>query len=121
MGWSWYHAGYYKGAKVDRKTECDSLFDSELFEVLKSAMVGSTYYAAVRRKSDGLVFAAVTPTSTNMKDYFNFGYKGLTEHDGPYKYDCPKSILDLLSPMDSEWANEWREKCRSKYKRGAEI
>ena len=31
---------------------------------------------------------------------------------GPCYYDCPKSILDLLSPTNNEYANNWRAKCR---------
>ncbi|MDO5332206.1 MAG: hypothetical protein Q4E99_05950, partial [Bacillota bacterium] len=34
---------------------------------------------------------------------------------GPYCYDCPKAILKLLTPTDSEWANEWRRKCFEKH------
>ena len=32
----------------------------------------------------------------------------------PYAYDCPKRILDLLSPTDNECALEWRRKCAEK-------
>ena len=60
MGWTSYHATHYKNGMVDRKAECDSIFndvmvtrDSDIpigkFEVLKSTMVGSTYYAAVKK------------------------------------------------------------------------
>jgi hypothetical protein len=85
-------------------------------EVLKSSMVGSTYYAAVKcfNKTNGYehISAAVCLTSTNMKDYFNFAYKDMDESMGPAYCDCPKGILDLLSPTDNEWANEWRQACR---------
>lgn len=130
MGWTSYNATHYKKGKVDRKAECDSIFndvmvtrDSDIpigkFEVLKSAVVGSTYYAAVKKTKfatetepeDVKVFAAVCLTSTDMKDYFNFAYKDMDETMGPYKYDCPKGILDLLTPTDNEYANEWRKKC----------
>ena len=134
MGWTSYQATYYKNGKVDRKAECDAYFMEGLnrgyFEVLKSSMVGSTYYAAVKalKKSSGRdengeyiyvdipeneqrVFAVVFLTSTNMKDYYNFSYKDMDESCGPNRCDCPKGILDLLSPTESEWANEWRKQC----------
>lgn len=134
MGWTEYHAStQYKNGKyvIDRKAECDKLFnddavswDSERkvigkFEVLKSAMVGSTYYAAVRRTKfatetepeHSCVFAAVCLTSTNVKEYFNFAYKDMDETCGPCQCDCPKGILDLLTPTDNDWANEWRKQC----------
>ena len=58
------------------------------------------------------VFGVVFLTSTDSKDYYNFSYKDMDESMGPCYYDCPKGILDLLTPTDSEWANNWRAKCR---------
>ena len=53
MGWTSYHATYYKrNGSIDRKAECDAYFLEGLnrghYEVLKSAVVGSVCYAAVR-------------------------------------------------------------------------
>jgi hypothetical protein len=31
---------------------------------------------------------------------------------GPRECDCPNSILDLLSPTDHQYAQEWRARCR---------
>ena len=134
MGWTEYHATHYKNGKVDRRAECDAYFLEGLnrgfYDVLKSSMVGSTYYAAVKplKKSNGqdengeyiyidipeneqMVFGVVFLTSTNMREYFNFAYKDMDESVGPNECDCPKGILDLLTPTESEWANEWRKKC----------
>ena len=131
MGWTEYHATHYKKGKVDRKAECDAYFMEGLnrgfYDVLKSSMVGSTYYAAVKPlkkykdinteeivdipENEQQVFAAVFLTSTNIKDYYNFAYKLMDETVGPYQYDCPKGILDLLTPTESKYANEWRQKC----------
>lgn len=119
MGWTEYHASYYKNGKVDRKAEMDNMFNWEdenrKCEVLKSSMVGSTYYAAVKslNKTNGYecVWAAICLTNTNMREYFNFAYKDMDETCGPYKYDCPKGILDLLSPTENEYALEWRKQC----------
>ena len=30
---------------------------------------------------------------------------------GPYESKCPKGIIDLLSPTESEYAKEWRKRC----------
>jgi hypothetical protein len=106
------------------------------FDVLKSSMVGSTYYAAVKplKKYNGnddngehiyidipedeqRVFAVVFLTSTNMKDYFNFAYKDMDESCGPYQCDCPRSILDLLTPTENEYAKEWRKQCYENLKK----
>ena len=140
MGWTSYHATHYKNGKIDRKAECDAYFLDGLnrghYDVLKSSMVGSTYYAAVKplKKSGGKdengnyiyvdipeteheVFAVVILTSTDTKDYFNFSYKEMCETSGPYRRDCPKSVLDLLTPTESEWANEWRKDCYENLKK----
>ena len=109
MGWTSYHASFYKNGKIDRKAECDSIMNCDMvgnkgrYEVLKSAMVGSTYYAAVKKTifktgtkpEKESVFGVVMLTSVNNKDYFNFSYKDMDESAGPGYYDCPKGILDL--------------------------
>ena len=132
MGWTSYCASHYKNGKVDRKAECDNIFNGDMvswsedhkvigrYEVLKSSMVGSTYYAAVKRTKFATetepelsrVFAAICLTSTNIKDYYNFSYKDMDESCGPYQCDCPKGILDLLSPTENEYALQWRQACR---------
>lgn len=127
MGWTEYNASHYKYIKgrrvIDRKAECDEIFKTEdsyngkyHLTNLKSAMVGSTYYAAIERinkenPEDRIVFAVVCLTSTDMKNYYNFAYKDMDETCGPYQSNCPKGILDLLTPTESEWANAWRQRC----------
>lgn len=138
MGWTSQHAEYYMAnGAVDKKRECDAYFMEGLnrghFLVLKSATVGSVYYAAVKKllKYAGLdengnsiyvplleeeqtVFAAVFLTSLKREGYWNFAYKPMDETVEPCHYDCPDSILKLLSPTDNAYANEWRRKCRLK-------
>ena len=134
MGWTSYNATHYKNGKIDRKAECDAYFLEGLnaghFEVVKSAMVGSTYYAAIKAlkrggakdengkyvyvdipKEEQAVGAVVFLTSTNMKDYYNFSYKDMCESMGPCQCECPKGILDVLTPTDNKYANEWRAVC----------
>lgn len=138
MGWSFYHASHYKkdGYTVDRKAECDGLINDDNNVVIKSQMVGSVYYAAVRtvrevvRDENGCavtdekgnyvrrdvdlldqkVWAAVFKTGKE-DDFYNFGYNDMDETCGPCECDCPRSILELLTPTDSKFANEWRERC----------
>lgn len=123
MGWTHCFDGRRKAdGTIDRKYECDRLCTWECYDadgkitssgkVLKSAMVGSVYYAAVENK-DGKVWAAVFLTCGRTKhDGTAWGYKDMDKTMGPYECKCPASILALLSPTDNEQANEWREKCR---------
>lgn len=116
MGWTSYHAFPYKG-KINRKYECDKLWTQTEHDgypelkVLKSTMKGSTYYAAVQNVTKGITFGVVVLTNVNSKDYYNFSYKEMDETCGPGQSECPDSILKLLSPTDSEWANAWRKRC----------
>lgn len=92
-------------------------------KVLKSAMVGSTYYGAVTTEKPGKsieVWAAIILTHGGTKhDNTIWGHKDMDETMGPYYYDCPKSILSLLTPTNNERANEWREECRKNHEEKA--
>ena len=39
-------------------------------------------------------------------------HKEITEDMGPFYWECPNNILDMLSETDNENALEWRAKCR---------
>lgn len=121
MGWTGYWASHYnRDGSVNRKAECDSEMsgvnsEGTTFEVLKSRMVGSTYYAAVKRtekNGDARVLGVVCLTSTERADGCNFFYKDMSEGMGPTESKCPLSILNLLSPTEDEYALAWRERCR---------
>lgn len=118
MGWTGYTAMIYKrNGEIDRKAE----LDHELFhgsgdgchKLLKSTMVGSVYYAAARSPR-GHVYGLVvlTRSDRSMKNGCNFFYKDMSEDMGPCYYDCPASILDMLSETDNEYALNWRTNCR---------
>lgn len=85
------------------------------YEVLDSALVKrNTLYGAVKEKSTGDVFCAVYLIRWSRDDY-NFSYKPMTEHVGPYEYECPERIFKLLTPLTDEndvngYAGNWRQK-----------
>ncbi len=113
MGWTGTVASHYRNGRVDVKAELDEQFTWAKWRVIKSSIVGSTYYAALE-EVDALernVVAVVVLTSTRKADGCNFFYKDICETSGPSEAKCPLSILKLLSPTDSEWANTWREQC----------
>lgn len=124
MGWTGIHADFYKNGKVDRKAEMDHRWtqkeseDYPQLRVLKSSMVGSVYYAAVELSRNGKmeeVFGVTGLTSVDNNDYHNFSYKDIDETMGPFYYDCPVGILNLLTETDNEYALEWRKKCRERH------
>lgn len=114
MGWTEYRATHYNKYGIDRRAECRAYFErnEKWGTLLKDAMVGSTWYGAVKLTETGEVFAAVFLTST--RDGTEFAYKDMSDSMGPCQYDCPESILKLLSPTDNKFALEWREKCRQR-------
>ncbi|NSW83918.1 MAG: hypothetical protein HPY90_11735 [Syntrophothermus sp.] len=71
------------------------------------------YLAVEYGDADGAkgVFGLVCLLDYRPNDYYNFGYKDMAEEMGPYFYNCPERILELLTPTDDEWALKWRETC----------
>lgn len=119
MGWTETIARHYKNGKVDRKAEIADIFNDK-YEIIKSTLVGSVWYGAV--KHDNEVFGCVILTSVRNEDWAKwFGYKDMDETMGPYYFDCPDSILNLLTPTDNEQANIWRDKCRKYTKKKKEF
>lgn len=110
MGWTAYPANFFKkNGSVDRKAECDSYSGlTDRYNVLKSAMVGKVYYAAVKDGVTESVFAVVFLTQVDNGEFF---YKDMDETMQPCYYKCPKGILKLLTPTDNEYANTWRKTC----------
>jgi len=126
MGWTSYWAKEYKNGKVDIIAEVENNLNGEnekgKWTVLKSAKYGSTVYSAVeylnKETNERKVFATIFLTNTRNGE---FSYKDMDESCGPYAYDCPESILKLLTPTESKWANEWRNKCREVRKKDKEL
>ena len=76
---------------------------AEKTTILASAVVGGTFYAAVKSADDakyhpGQVTALVIAT-TWSSGYYNYTYKDMDEFYGPNEAACPDKILDLLSPL----------------------
>lgn len=140
MGWTETGAIHYlKNGAVDRKAECDGYFTEGLnaghYKVIKSAMKGSVYYGAVmplkrvRRDESGkpiedaqgwYLYEDVPEGErevcgvvmlTYIRNKYNFGYKLISETMGPFYYDCPRSVLSVLTATTDSSANEWRKKC----------
>jgi hypothetical protein len=119
MGWTFYRKPEHRSVRE----ECDTHLNftnsnGGVCKVLKSAMKGATYYAAVETaKPDGSreVWAAVFLTKSRKRDPegMTFGYKDMDETVGPCEAECPASILDLLTPTTYEHAIDWRARCRA--------
>lgn len=121
MGW-WGKARYAcpKGKEritaviEDEQKNCESA--EYKWEVIDSAIKGTTVYLAIRRtnKTTGEieVWGEVCLTRWDPKGYFMI--KSMSEDMGPYYYDAPKHLLDKLTEPYNDSAREWREKCEEK-------
>ena len=114
-------SGKYASTK-NRKEYIDKLWNNDKkFQVLKSSMVGTTYYAAVaeldQQQKVKQVFATTALTSYEDRE---FSYKEMNEHAIPACCDCPVGILKLLTPTDDQNANQWRKNCAT-YRRAKQL
>ena len=121
MGW-WGKARYscpkgkdrIRAVIEDENKNCENA--DYRWEVIDSAICGTTVYLATRRtnKATGefTVWAEVNLTRWDPQGYFMV--KSMSEDMGPYYYDCPKHILDKLTAPYNDAAREWREKCAAK-------
>jgi hypothetical protein len=87
--------------------------------VLRSTVRAGAYYAACQSytaEGDIRTFAIVCLVRWNpgARSGEEFAYKDMDETMGPYKYDCPASILNLLGPPGNDYAAEWRAACRQR-------
>jgi hypothetical protein len=73
--------------------------------IVRKKMVGNTAYIAYR---DGSKVAGIVIVFHWRKE----GIEGkiMGENMGPYYYECPKEILELLTPTTHPWALKWRAK-----------
>ena len=85
--------------------------------IVACASKGGVFYAAVRNHDDADYMPGKTWALVVLKQWsrgeWNFAYKEMSEAMGPAEDECPPHILDLLSPTHSQWANEWRQRCRA--------
>jgi len=90
--------------------------------ILDAATVNNTFYAACEHtKEPGKVWGAVVLLQRFSKDHYNFEYKDMCEEMGPCESRCPARILDLLTPTESKYANDWRARCRERARNTAFI
>ena len=91
-------------------------------EILASAHIGGiggTFYAAVREKRSGEVWALIVLTTGRAGS--SFGWKELDEAQGAAAHECPAEVLDLLSPTSDERALAWRAGCRRRLRNLAAV
>lgn len=115
MGWT----GLFRAPGTTDREFFEKEFPIELTEkgeIIACGSVNFTFYAAVKNKDTGRVWALVVLMHRN-RGYLNFSYKDMDEDMGPGYYECPRKVLDALTPTDHEYALQWREGCRAHHAR----
>ena len=104
MGWT----GHFISPCPKGNERLRAVIDLEYrgIDILDGAMRGTTAYIVCRYGEH--IWAEVALTEYRDGEFL---IKTMSENMGPYAYDCPKRLLDLLPPTDSEFAKEWREAC----------
>ena len=117
MGWT----TTYKAKSISAKEYIENnllVWKSQThnYRVLDGGVVKfRTYYGAVEKTEiktgERTVFAVVILLNYYRDKYDNFGYKDMSEDMGPCQSECPERILKLLTPTESQYANDWRQRC----------
>lgn len=112
MGWT--------GGQLDRPFTSMSAIAFELGDefasrVIDTARYGTVIYAAVRAPGGDQVFGLVLLAERSGGILYT---KSIGEDEGPSEDCCPERILDLLTEPSNEWAQDWRNRCRTRIDRG---
>lgn len=79
------------------------------------------FYLAIRKPTidnSADITAAVLLTEREGK---RLRYNFMHETEEPLYYRASQDLLDKLSPIESRYANNWREKCRKQIERNIKI
>ena len=97
---------FNKRGNIDRKAEMRKEFKDG--SIIKDALIGVVYYAAVRLDDKIVIFVGKTSVNEKTGEFF---YKPMDSSMYPYYFDCPESILKL-STADDDTTKEWIATCR---------
>ncbi len=116
MGWTYTTKQRGQSIKAFFAAQFDCDNEHGTWKVLDCSSSLNVAFMAVEKTTkatgDREVFGLVCHIQHAPNDYYNFGYKDVTECMGPYQTECPARILDLLTPTTNEYALEWRAACR---------
>lgn len=110
---------------VDVQQCCDALWnftraDGSQVKVLKSAMVGPTWFGACMDTRDASVFCGVVFNRTRKsgaKEGCEWSYIQDCDSGLPQDHRCPPAILSMLTSPADPLAVEWRNECREYHKK----
>lgn len=109
MGWTTMYVGWTNESNKALMTK--EIERSGQIKVQKASVVNGVYYGALQMVNDPTHVWAMVCLMRRSERFGEFSYKDIDETCGPVESKCPACILKLLTPTDSDWANEWRARC----------
>lgn len=107
MGWLF---GHY-----ERSTLVKHLTDGNGVKTIKHCLVGNNLWCVHEHDGQRWACLYLLRGSPRIKDDpCNWGYKEVDETMGPNEISFPYTWLDLLTPTDSKYANEWRARVKAR-------
>lgn len=107
MGWLF---GHY-----ERSTLVKHLTDGNGVKTIKHCLVGNNLWCVHEHDGQRWACLYLLRGSPRIKDDpYNWGYKDVCESMGPNEISFPYTWLDLLTPTDSKYANEWRARVKAR-------
>ena len=117
MGWT---GMQNDGVRRDARAHMARVLGTEE-RVLAAKRVGDVIYSAYWTESDQVIGLVTLMERSGGWTH----YKVMGEDEGPNASECPAEILDVLDPIDSDYAMAWRARCRSNllddYRRDAAL
>jgi hypothetical protein len=113
MGYSFAMDTSFKRADQVKRFRSGNFF-ADGYRLVDSRVVGNHFWGLVETIATGKKYiwlGLMMGGGRNM----GWGYKSMDEYCGPYHYDCPLSLLNKASELESdrEYAINWREKVRA--------
>lgn len=107
----------YVGKKLSNKEIRDLILNEVYVKSLQPIDIGTfsntEYYVALKKVATGDIFASVIYVRCQRNG--EFWYEGFDEEMGIPTHNCPKRILEKLTPIDSICANNWRKRCWERF------
>ncbi len=107
MGWLF---GHY-----ERRTLIEQLINDKGLKTIKHCLVGNNLWCVHEHDGQRWACLYLLRGSPRIKDDpCNWGYEDVDETMGPYEISFPYTWLELLTPTDSQYANEWRARVKAR-------
>ena len=113
MGWTFSRSFTKASIRAERTAPYQDAFDrGSTTTTLRSTYKGNTLWTLHETTTaTGEMQRWIGCTRVSRQDG-QWGYKDMSEHMGPYYFDCPLDYLDAATEPPNETASEWREQVR---------